>query len=33
VKETFELSVVICDILPGGILGQDFVAVEECEKH
>ena len=24
-KETFEHSVIICDILPEGILGQDFL--------
>ena len=31
-KETFEHSVIICDILPEGILGQDFVVVEECNQ-
>ena len=32
-KETFEHSVIICDILPEGILGQDFVVVEECNQN
>jgi hypothetical protein len=32
-KETFEHSVIICDILAEGILGQDFVIVKECEKN
>jgi len=32
-KETFEHSVIICDILPEGVLGQNFVVVvEECDK-
>ena len=32
-KETFEHSVIICDILPEGILGQDFVVVEKCNQN